>query len=70
MAKLPNIHATETQVHERCRVLADADLVSFLTVDEDLIELTTWGKLYLEGEIDIEHRQMPRRPGSVSEWKH
>ena len=70
MARLPNIHATETQVQERCRVLADADLVAFLTEDEDIIELTKWGHLYLKGEIDAEHRQLPRHPKSISKGKN
>ena len=70
MADLSHVHATETQVQERCQILADADLVAFLTEDSDMVELTTWGKLYLEGEIDVEHRRWPRQPDSVSEWKN
>ena len=57
-----NIHATEAQVQERCRVLADADLVAFLTEDQDFVDLTTEGQQYLEGEIDIELYPYPRHP--------
>ncbi|SDJ62868.1 hypothetical protein SAMN05216226_10691 [Halovenus aranensis] len=62
MADLPNIHATEAQVQERCEVLADADLVTFATIDMDFVELTTWGKQYLEGELDVEDHPKPRHP--------
>ena len=65
MAELSGIHATEVQVQERCRMLADADLVAFLTCDEEYVELTTWGRLYLEGKIDVEHRQWPRHPAAM-----
>jgi len=56
------IHATEAQVQERCRVLADADLVAFLTEDQDLVELTTEGEQYLKGEVDVELYPRPRHP--------
>lgn len=56
------IHATEAQVHDRYRVLADADLVAFLSEDQDYIELTTEGIQYLKGEIDVELYPRPRHP--------
>jgi len=62
MAELPGIHATKRQVQERCEVLAWVDLVTFVTGDHDLIELTTWGKRYLEGNLDVEHHPHPRHP--------
>ncbi|MFC6973468.1 hypothetical protein ACFQL1_20430 [Halomicroarcula sp. GCM10025709] len=62
MAVRDGIHATETQVQERCRVLADADLVAFLTEDQDLVELTTKGEQYLDGEVDVELYPYPRHP--------
>jgi hypothetical protein len=61
MAKLPGIHATECQVQERCGVLAEADLVAFVTRDKDLVELTTWGRQYLKGDIDVENYPRPRK---------
>ena len=65
MATLPNIHATEAQVQERCEILADVDLVSFVTNDAELVELTIWGKRYLEGELDVELQPHPRHPTAI-----
>lgn len=62
MARLQGIHATEAQVRERCCVLADADLIAFLTDHQDLVELTTEGEQYLEGEVDLNHYPRPRHP--------
>lgn len=62
MAKTTGFHATESQIRERCRVLADVDLVGFLTDDMDLVELRTRGMQYLEGEIDVELYPRPRHP--------
>lgn len=56
------IYATEAQVRERCRILADVDLVSFLTEDMDLVGLTTWGSRYLDCEVDVELYPTPRHP--------
>jgi hypothetical protein len=67
MAFRGGIHATETQVQERCRVLADADLVGFLTEDQDLVELTTKGEQYLDGEVDVELYPYPRHPRQMEE---
>lgn len=62
IASLPQVYATEAKVRERCRILADVDLVAFLTEDMDLVELTTWGRKYLDGEIDVELYPPPRHP--------
>lgn len=62
MACRDGINATESQIRDRCRVLADADLVAFLTDHGDLVELTTWGERYLDGEVDVALRQQPRHP--------
>lgn len=59
------IHATESQVLDRCKVLADADLVAFLTEDCDFVELTTEGEQYLEGEVDVELYPYPRHPKAM-----
>ena len=59
------IHATESQVQDRCKVLADADLVGFLTEDCDFVELTTEGEQYLEGEVDVELYPYPRHPKAM-----
>ncbi|QSG06091.1 hypothetical protein [Halapricum desulfuricans] len=62
LSTLDGIHATEAQVRERCKVLADADLVTFLTEDADLVALTTEGQQYLEGKVDVELYPPPRHP--------
>jgi len=64
MSIMDGIHATEAQVQERCCVLADAELVAFLTDRQDMVELTTWGQQYLEGEVDVELYPRPRHPSS------
>ena len=64
MSIMDGIHATEAQVQERCRVLADADLVAFLTDRQDMVELTTMGEQYLDGEVDVELYPRPRHPSS------
>ena len=54
LSTLDGIHATTSQVRERCKVLADADFVTSLTEDADLVALTTEGQQYLEGKVDVE----------------
>lgn len=63
------IYATESQVQDRGKVLADANLVAFLTADCDFVELTTEGGQYLEGEIDVELYPYPRHPRAIEEPK-
>jgi len=58
------IHTIENQVQERCRVLADADLVPFLTERQQMVGLTTKGQRYLKGEVDAELYPRPRNPSS------
>lgn len=43
-------------------MLADVNLAGFLTEDMDLVELTTRGMQYLDGEIDVELYPQPRHP--------
>lgn len=62
LSVIPGMHATEAQVEERCKVLADADLVTFLTEDADIVGLTTEGEQYLEGKVDVELYPPPRHP--------
>jgi len=62
LSTLRGMHATEAQIHERCKVLADADLVTFLTEDADVVGLTTEGQQYLEGKVDVELYPPPRHP--------
>jgi hypothetical protein len=62
IARCQGVHATENQAQERLQVLADANLLGFITRDCDYAELDTRGRLYLEGEIDVELGQDPRHP--------
>ena len=43
-------------------VLADAELIAIDPRDNWRCELETRGKLYLDGEIDVEHYPSPRSP--------
>jgi hypothetical protein len=43
-------------------MLAEADLISFVTRDKDLMELTTWRQQYLDGDLDVEHHPDPQHP--------
>jgi len=65
LSTLDGIHATEDQVQERCKVLADVGLVVFLTEDADLVGLTTEGEQYLEGKVDVELYPAPRHPRMI-----
>lgn len=44
---------SKAAVRERCRVLTSVDLVA--PVHRGMVEITTWGKRYLEGELDTGH---------------
>ena len=59
MDSMPEFDASEGRVRERCRVLADAELVAFVV--GDMVEITRWGLLYLDGGIDAEHRPLPTK---------
>jgi len=69
IANKKGVHATEVQVQERCRLLADVDLVAFLTEDEEIVELTMKGKEYLNGEIDVDLYPRPRHPSVLSKLR-
>lgn len=62
------ISATETQIRERCLLLADANLIVVDFSDGWRVELTTEGKLYLEGTLDMNHHPVPRRPNVLEEY--
>lgn len=56
------------EIRERLRVLAQAGYVEPFTDDYELYALTTWGRLYLEGEAradQIVPAPSPKRPGYV-----
>jgi len=56
------------KIRERLRVLAQAGYVEPWTDDYELYALTTWGRLYLEGEAradQIVPEPSAKRPGHV-----
>jgi hypothetical protein len=61
-------------VRHRCQVLAHAGFLEVVERDEDEKQLpeqftiSSWGELYLDGEVDAQHRQpspAPRPPDKV-----
>lgn len=46
--------ATKAKIRERCEVLSEAGLIGPLWEGAGLYELTTSGRLYLEGQLDAE----------------
>jgi hypothetical protein len=62
MELVEGIDATAVQIRDRCRVLADADLVGIYKNEGWNVELTTLGLLYLKGEADINLYPRPRHP--------
>ena len=62
MEIVDGIDGTSAQIRDRCRVLADADLVQIYLNQGWNVELTTLGHLYLDGEADIELYPRPRHP--------
>jgi len=65
MELVEGIDATPAQLRDRCRVLADADLVAIYEQDSWNVEITTLGELYLNGETDIELYPPPRHPRTL-----
>lgn len=59
IAERPTIDASEARVRERCRALRHAGLVHPFA--GDCYELTTWGQLYLSGDLDAAHQPRPTR---------
>jgi hypothetical protein len=57
MAKERGFESGEGRIRERCERLLYAGLVS--RMHSDMYEITRWGVLYLEGEIDAEHQPKP-----------
>lgn len=52
--------ASKGRIRERCKLLARVGFVSFPFDDTDVVELTTRGKQYLEGEVNAENLPDPR----------
>ena len=50
MAAHPDFRASRGRLAERCAVLASVELVA--PIGERTVEITQWGRLYLEGDLD------------------
>ena len=63
MASRQGFDASRDTIQERCRVLADIDFLAPAVNDPDpaMWELTTWGRLYLAGEVDAGLREPTKR---------
>lgn len=57
MASRPEFDATEGILSDRCKMLTYAGFLA--PIHGRTYELTTWGQLYLDGEIDAEHQPRP-----------
>lgn len=62
MELVEGIDATAAQIRDRCRVLADVELVAVYMDKGWNVEITTLGLLYLNGEADIDLYPRPRHP--------
>lgn len=60
MASRPEFRwASEARLRERCEMLIYAGFVYPLA--REMLEITTWGSLYLNGELDARHQPHPTR---------
>lgn len=57
MAAESDFDASEERIHERCEFLAYARLIA--PIARRMYDITQWGQLYLEGELDAEHQPTP-----------
>ncbi|WP_248897781.1 winged helix-turn-helix domain-containing protein [Haloplanus halobius] len=66
-----DVEADRRRIERRCRVLANAGFVDVYLRDlglDDEYELTSWGEMYLDGDVDAElQRPLPavRPPDKV-----
>ncbi|CAI49272.1 homolog to phage PhiH1 repressor protein [Natronomonas pharaonis DSM 2160] len=61
------LNVTEQQIRERCLRMADIGLVSVEPDNGWMVQLTTEGRLYLEGDLDAELYPHPRHPKRLKE---
>jgi len=57
----PYVRASRRRVARRCRVLSEAGLIAPVAPRSRVYQVTTWGRRYLEGEIDARHQPRPSR---------
>lgn len=58
MARERGFSASEDRIGERCEMLVYAGFVAPL--HGEMYELTQWGRLYLDGEVDARDQPTPR----------
>lgn len=59
MSVVISVEASERRIRERCRMLADAELIAPISEDFEMYEVTSEGMRYLDGELDVEHQPRP-----------
>jgi hypothetical protein len=65
MASRPEFRwASEARIRERVEMLVYAEFVA--PIAEEMVEITTWGQQYLDGEIDAVHHPYPTKAKSYS----
>lgn len=57
MVREEGLRASRARIRERCRALRHAGLVAPFA--DGCYELTTWGQLYLTGDLDAAHQPRP-----------
>lgn len=57
MAADSSFDASEGRIQERCEFLVYAGLIA--PIARRMYDITQWGELYLDGEIDAEHQPTP-----------
>ena len=65
-AEVP-LDATENQIRDRCKPLADAELIDVDFKDCWRVELTGLRKRYLKGETDMAYQRRPRWIQAIDE---
>jgi hypothetical protein len=59
MANERGFESSEGRIRERCERLQYAGFVA--PIHRDMYEITQWGRLYLDGEIDAQHQPTPTK---------
>jgi hypothetical protein len=54
-SEFPHLSASRSRINERCEMLEAVGFLAPIVQGTDHYHLTTWGKLYLDGELDAEY---------------
>ena len=60
------VSATESQVRDRCKRLADAELIP-IDLNDWRLEICGLGQRYLKGEVDVALNPYPRNVRNIDE---